>query len=94
MDDLNMRCLTALNRASPSTVSLKLQQRLCTAFLSPLDVTSCPHAGEGRLWQAMRLALEVWYKLWEKAGSEGRPDSDRYPVKEILYDPRRQDNLA
>jgi hypothetical protein len=42
----------------------------------------------------MRLALEVWYKLWEKAGSEGRPDSDRYPVKEILYDPRRQDNLA
>jgi hypothetical protein len=42
----------------------------------------------------MKLALDVWYQLWEKAGSEGRPEFDRHPVKEILYDPRRQDNLA
>jgi hypothetical protein len=60
----------------------------------PFGVTICPHAGKGRLWQAIKLALDVCYDLREKTGSEGAPDSDEHPDEGDLYNPRREDYLA
>jgi len=42
----------------------------------------------------MKLALDVWYELWEKTGSEGAPDPDRHHDEEDRYHLWREDYLA
>ena len=42
----------------------------------------------------MKLALDVWYELWEKTGSEDGTNSDRHPVLEDEYHPWHEDYLA
>ena len=42
----------------------------------------------------MKLALDVWYKLWERTGSEGGTDPDRHLEKEDGYYSWRKDYSA
>jgi hypothetical protein len=42
----------------------------------------------------MKLALDVWYELWDKVGSEGGPDPNRHPDEEDRNYPWREDYLA
>jgi len=42
----------------------------------------------------MKLALDIWYELWEKTCIEGSPDPNRHPDEEDRYYPRQKDYLA
>ena len=42
----------------------------------------------------MKLALDVWYELWERTGSEGGTDLDRRPGQEDEYYPWHEDYLV
>lgn len=42
----------------------------------------------------MKLALDVWYSLWEKTGREGRPDPNLHPEEEDRYYPWGEDHPA
>lgn len=42
----------------------------------------------------MKLALDVWYELWEKTGSEGGTEPNRHLAEEDDYYPRREDYLV
>lgn len=41
----------------------------------------------------MKLALDVWYELWEKAGSEGDPGHEQHPDVEDRHYPWLEDNF-
>lgn len=42
----------------------------------------------------MKLALDVWYELWEKTSSEGSTNSDQHPGQGDEYYPWCEDYLA
>ncbi len=43
----------------------------------------------------MKLALDVWYELWEKTGGEGATEPDRHLEEEdYYYYPWREDYLT
>ncbi len=41
----------------------------------------------------MKLALDVWYELWEKTGGEGDTEPKRHLEEEDYYYPWREDYL-
>ena len=42
----------------------------------------------------MKLALDVWYELWENAGSRGGLGPDRHPDEEDRHYPWPEDYLT
>ena len=42
----------------------------------------------------MKLALDVWYDLWENAESDGGRDPDRHPGEENQHYPWSEDHLV
>jgi hypothetical protein len=51
----------------------------------PLGKAVGLHVGQRRLREIVKLALDVWYALWEDVGNEGGPGPDRRPDEKDRY---------